>query len=63
MVVGFITGLNVSSKSTLGTCVKPLATNLALNLSMLPSSLYFMFYNHFDPTTFSFCGLGTNYQV
>ena len=62
MVVGFTMGLNISSKSILITCVNCLATSRALNLSMLPSSLHLILYTYFDPTTFSFCGLGTSSQ-
>jgi hypothetical protein len=49
MVVGLITGLNVSKKST-PSCVKPLATSLALYLSMVPSLFFLILKIHLQPT-------------
>jgi hypothetical protein len=50
MVVGLITGLNVLKKLTPSSCVKPLATSLALYLSMVPSPFFFILKIHLQPT-------------
>lgn len=62
IVVGLITRLKVYLKSTLGRWWNPLATNLALNLSMVPTTFLFTLKTHLLPITFYFDG-GTNAQV
>ena len=63
MVVSLTIGLKVSSKSNPRICVKPLATNWALNQSTLPSSLYLVLKTHLDLTMFLFSSLGTRTHV
>lgn len=63
IVVCLTTGLKVSSKSIMGICVKPLATKRALNLSMVPFSVYLKRYAHLGPIILASIGIGTRDQV
>lgn len=50
--VALITGLKVSSKSIPSSCEYPLATSLALCMSMVPSTFNLVFNTHLEQTTF-----------
>ena len=56
-------GENVSEKSSPGTCEKPWATNLALNLSSRPVGVYLTVNTHLDPTGLLPSGRSANSQV
>ncbi|KAK9149268.1 hypothetical protein Scep_008025 [Stephania cephalantha] len=63
MVEAFTTGLNVVEKSIPGTCIKPLATNLAVYRLMVPSVFFFNLYNHLLSTNVRSDEKGTKVQV
>jgi hypothetical protein len=63
MDVILVTGEKVSKKSSLAFCLKPFATSLALNLSILPSSLSFFLRTHLQPMVLQPGGNSTNFQV
>jgi hypothetical protein len=57
-VISFITGEYVSLKSTLGLCVKPCASNLALYLTTSLFSFLFQMKIHLNPTGNVLGGVG-----
>lgn len=62
-VVSLATKKMVSCKSNPSYYVKPLATSLTLNLSIIPYALYFILYNHFHPMGVLPTGKSTTVQV
>ena len=58
-----IAGENVSWKSNLNFCLKPLATNLAFYLFILPSEFSLTLNTHLHPIAFLWGGRGTRVQV
>jgi hypothetical protein len=63
MVVSLATGEKVSMKSIPACWVNPRATSLALCLSMLPSGLNFVLYNHLQLIGCFPAGRGSMVQV
>ena len=63
MVVIRVTGEYVSKKSTPSFCLKPLATSLALNFSMVPSVLSFFLKIYLHPIVLQPGGRWVKYQV
>jgi hypothetical protein len=59
----WVTGITVSKKSRLAFCLKPFATSLALNLSIVPSGLSFFLRTHLQPMVLQPGGNSTNFQV
>lgn len=62
-MVSLAIGEKVSKKSISSNCVSPLATNLALYLSMEPSALCLILKTHLQPIGFFPCGRSVMVQV
>ena len=60
----FTTGEKILLKSTPSSCINPLATSLALNLTLsLPGASYFFLKIYLQSTTFRLLGLSTSLYV
>ena len=53
MDVILVTGEKVSKKSISAFCLKPFATSLALNVSIVPSGLSFFLRTHLQPIVYN----------